>query len=169
MVPMIVDTRERGGRDWRPVMSMGPFRLWRLKPSAEVAASVLGPLESRVMDVVWGGRAELSVREVHGTLGGTVAYTTVMTTLDRLFKKGLLARRRQGRAFLYAATASREQLGRSLAGELVVGLLGHGREVTRPLLSSLVDAVGEQDRRLLDELDRLVREKRRQLQGGATG
>ena len=42
-------------------------------------------------------------------------------------------------------------------------LLGRGPEAAAPVLSSLVDSVGEKDRQLLDELDRLVREKRREL------
>ena len=52
----------------------------------------------------------LSVREVRSGLGDGLAYTTVMTTLDRLYKKGLLERQRDGRAFRYAARASREAL-----------------------------------------------------------
>lgn len=145
-------------------MTLGALRLWRFRPPHAVAAAAFGSLESRVMDVVWERAGEVSVRDVHVALGeSAVAYTTVMTTLDRLYKKGVLARRKEGRAFLYAAAASREQLGLTLARDLLAGLLGHGQEVTRPLLSSLVDAVGEQDRLLLDELDRMVRDKRRQL------
>ena len=86
-----------------------------------------------------------------------------MTTLDRLYKKGVLGRRKSGRAFVYRAAASRDQLEQSVAADVVEGLLGRGAETAQPLLSSLVDAVGARDRGLLDELERLVREKRRQL------
>ena len=55
-----------------------------------------------------GPRRACSVREVRRALGDGLAYTTVMTTLDRLFKKGLLERQRDGRAFRYATRTSRE-------------------------------------------------------------
>ena len=84
-----------------------------------------------------------------------------MTTMDRLFKKGLLARRKVGRAFVYAATATRDEMEGAVATELVQSLLQrHGSEPL-PILSSLVDAVSDRDRALLDELERLIREKRR--------
>ena len=85
-----------------------------------------------------------------------------MTTMDRLFKKGLLTRRKVGRAFVYAAAASREEVEGAVANELVQSLLQRDGEPL-PVLSSLVDAVSEQDRALLDELERLIREKRRAL------
>jgi predicted transcriptional regulator len=143
------------------------LRLWGFKPPREVATA-FGRLERQVMDVVW-QRGEVSVRDVHAEFGGTAAYTTVMTAMDRLYKKGVLARRKSGRAYVYAAAASQAQLEQSVATDLVAGLLGEGSESARPLLSSLVDAVGERDRVLLDELERLVREKRRQLRRGESG
>lgn len=136
--------------------------LWGFKRPRELAASAFGDLERQVMDVVW-ERGEVSVRDVLLCFGATVAYTTLMTTLDRLYKKGVLGRRKSGRAFVYRAATSRDQLEQSVAADLVEGLLGRGAETAQPLLSNLVDAVGARDRGLLDELERLVREKRRQL------
>jgi len=136
--------------------------LWGFKRPRELAASAFGALERQVMDVVW-ERGEVSVRDVVLCFGETVAYTTLMTTLDRLYKKGVLGRRKSGRAFVYRAAASRDQLEQSVAADVVEGLLGRGAETAQPLLSSLVDAVGARDRALLEELERLVREKRRQL------
>ena len=92
-------------------------------------------------------------------LGSSVAYTTIMTTMDRLFKKGLLAREKVGRAFVYRATATREELEGAVATELVQSLL-HRDGQPLPMLSSLVDAVSDRDRALLDDLERLIREKR---------
>jgi predicted transcriptional regulator len=84
-----------------------------------------------------------------------------MTTLDRLFKKGLLARRKIGRAFIYQATATRDELEGAVATELVQGLLQRDGGEALPILSSLVDAVSDRDRALLDDLERLIRQKRR--------
>ena len=123
---------------------------------------VLGPLEMQVMNVAWSvGRC--SVRDVVEKLNSRLAYTTVMTTLDRLFKKGLLEREKSERAFLYSPALSSQDWERRRAGDLVAGFLA-GPEPSRDLLlSSLVDAVGQHDAMLLDELEEKIRRKRREL------
>jgi predicted transcriptional regulator len=137
-----------------------PFLFWGFKSSREILESRLGVLERQVMSVVWKA-GEINVRQACELLGSSVAYTTVMTTMDRLFKKRLLARRKVGRAFVYAAAATRDQLEGAVASELVQSLLQQHGEEPLPLLSSLVDAVSDRDRALLDELERLIHEKRR--------
>lgn len=135
--------------------------LWGFRP-VEDALHGLGTLEHQALDAVWRlGRA--SVKDVRHALDDTPAYTTVMTVMDRLYKKGVLERELEGRAYVYSAPASSEQLQSSLVMGLLSRLLGRGREAASPVLSSLVDSVGEKDGQLLDELDRLVREKRREL------
>jgi len=135
--------------------------LWGFRP-ADDGAPVLGTLEREVMDAVW-RLGPATVHDVRAALDHRVAYTTVMTVLDRLYRKGVLERERQGRAYLYSAAASPDQLQSALALGLLARVLGRGREAASPILSSLVDTVGAGDRELLDELDRLVREKRRAL------
>src|SRR5580765_8677028 len=137
-----------------------PFLFWGFKSSREILESRLGVLERQVMSVVWNA-GELNVREACERLGSAVAYTTVMTTMDRLFKKRLLARRKVGRAFVYSAAASRDELEGAMATELVHSLLRRNSDEPLPILSSLVDAVSDRDRALLDDLERLIREKRR--------
>jgi predicted transcriptional regulator len=125
----------------------------------------LGHLETTVMESLWRQGAG-NVREVGARLGRPLAYTTVMTTLDRLFKKGLLERRKQDRAFVYSARYSRIQWQRKRAGEFLAGYLT-GPEPARDLLiSCLVDAAGEQDSALLDELEQKIRRKRQELLRG---
>ena len=137
-----------------------PFLFRGFKSSRELFESHLGTLEREVMAVVWKA-GEVNVREACERLDSSVAYTTVMTTMDRLFKKRLLERRKVGRAFVYTATATRDEMEGAVATELVQNLLQrHGGEPL-PLLSSLVDAVSDRDRALLDDLERLIREKRR--------
>jgi predicted transcriptional regulator len=111
------------------------------------------------MEEVWEEGGELSVRDVHTRLEARLAYTTVMTTMDRLYKKGLLERRKEGRAFLYSARLTRRQLALDAGAGVIRGLLDTEGE---PALSFLVDAVTDRDRELLDTLERLVREKKRQ-------
>jgi len=122
-------------------------------------AAALGALETQVMDQLWSHGGELRVRDVHAAFQARLAYTTVMTTMDRLYKKGLLERRREGRAFLYKARLTRQQFVLNAGAGLIRGLLESEGE---PALSFLVDAVTDRDRDMLDRLERVVREKKRQ-------
>jgi predicted transcriptional regulator len=127
--------------------------------------SSLGHLEREVMDIVW-RNDRVSVRDVRAQLARAVAYTTVMTTLDRLFKKGLLDRVREGRAFVYRAAHTRQDVEAAVASGLLRGLLESGAGGARPVLSNLVDVISDRDSALLDELEELVRQKRRQSRQG---
>lgn len=89
------------------------------------------------------------------------AYTTVMTTVDRLYKKGLLDRVAEGRAFRYTPRQSAEELQRFTAFESIRQLLGSD-DSSLPL-SYLVEALSAHDAQLLDELQVLVERKRREL------
>ena len=123
----------------------------------------LGPLEILVMETLW-LHGESNVRDVVERLERPLAYTTVMTTLDRLFKKGLLERRKAHRAFLYAPRLSRPQWEQKRAGDLVAGFLAS--EPSRHLLiSCLVEAVGQHDEALLEELEKKIRLRRKELSG----
>jgi predicted transcriptional regulator len=143
-------------------MKTAKFLLRGFKPPREVASHALGPLERQVLEEAW-GRGEVSVRDVFVSFEKRVAYTTLMTTLDRLFKKRLLGRRKEGRAFLYTATVSPDELEMGIREDLIDGLLG-GAHGVEPVLACIVDAVSERDSELLDELDRLIKEKRAQLE-----
>src|SRR5258708_16846846 len=82
----------------------------------------LGPLELTVMEILW-TQGESNVRDVAQKLDRPLAYTTVMTTLDRLFKKGLLTRRKSERAFLYSPLLSRPKWEQKRAGDLIACIL----------------------------------------------
>ncbi len=118
------------------------FFLRGFRRPSEVASLALGKLERQVLDQAW-QRGEVSVRDIYVAFDEQMAYTTLMTTLDRLYKKRLLDRR------------NRE--------DVIDGLLGGGAEGIEPVLACIVDTVSENDRQLLDELDRLVQEKKREL------
>jgi predicted transcriptional regulator len=122
---------------------------------------ILGPLEKRIFEEVW-SRKSLTVRElvVDGKL--QLAYTTIMTTLDRLYKKGLLDRAEEGRAFRYSARCAPADLPQLVA----VTRMRRWIEAAAPSslhLSCFVEAVSDHDIKLLDELRDLVELKRVQL------
>ena len=139
--------------------------LWspRWRDASDPLRAALGNLEREVMEVVWSD-GETTVRQVQQVLSRPVAYTTVMTTLDRLFKKGFVTRARAGRAFVYRALRTREETQAVLASGMVSGFFSSGAAV--PILSNLIDAVGSQDggAELLDTLEEMVRDKRRRLE-----
>ncbi|MFD1542816.1 BlaI/MecI/CopY family transcriptional regulator [Nonomuraea guangzhouensis] len=70
----------------------------------------LGELESTIMDRMWAIKGPASVRDVleHLLNDRTLAYTTVMTVMDKLHTKGLLKRKPIGRAYVYEAVSSKE-------------------------------------------------------------
>ncbi len=137
------------------------FLLRGFRRPAEVASLALGRLEREVLEQTW-DRGEVSVRDIYLGFGERIAYTTLMTTLDRLYKKQILIRRKDGRAFLYQAAFSREQFDHGIREDVIDGLFNDETGM-QPLLACIVDAVSERDRELLDELDRLVKEKKREL------
>src|ERR1043166_3845485 len=139
-------------------MKTSRFLLRGFRRPREIACFALGKLERQVLEETW-RLGEVSVRDIHRIFNEQIAYTTLMTTLDRLFKKKLLERRKDGRAFLYAPVVSREELDRGIKEDVVDGLLGHGADEVEPVLACIVDTISERDRELLDELDRLGQEK----------
>ena len=118
----------------------------------KVKAQPLGPLEAAVMRVLW-QTGTYSVRDLATALGDTHAYTTVMTTMDRLFKKGLLVRERAGAAFHYQAALTVTDFDRLLVAEAMGTIL---RRSGAPALSAFVDAAADIDERHLRDLEQLV-------------
>lgn len=119
-----------------------------------------------MLEAVWAHGAPATVRALH-TSFPDLAYTTLMTTLDRLHRKGVLERTKVGRAFAYRPRVARHEMELRLAAQSIEGIFG-GRErsALTPLLSCFVDVVGERDRRLLDDLEALLRAKRERLAKG---
>ncbi|MGH3352009.1 MAG: BlaI/MecI/CopY family transcriptional regulator [Nocardioides sp.] len=81
----------------------------------------MGPLEATIMQRMWSSDDPQSVRAIHDSLAEDrkIAYTTVMTVMDNLHRKGLLGRERQGRAYVYSPAATREEHTASLLGEVL--------------------------------------------------
>ncbi len=143
-------------------MKIPSFTLRGFKRPREVVGAALGRLEREVMELSW-HKGEISVRDVYLAFNERVAYTTLMTTLQRLHKKGVLDRRKQGRAFYYAPRFSPLEFEQGIARDLIAGLIGQAEDEVEPVLACIVDAVSEHDRAFLDALDRLIQEKRQEL------
>lgn len=137
-------------------MPKSELKLRGFKPARQVIEQVLGGLERQILGYLW-EHGEASVREVYEAFGRQAAYTTLMTTFDRLYKKGLFHRRKEGKAFLYSPRYTEKEFTEKLALDIIRGLLD---KMTEPTLSCFVDAVNEKDQHLLDELERIIHEKR---------
>jgi len=125
------------------------------------SATLLGPLERQIHRAVW-ARGTATVREVLEDGAIWQSYSTIMTTMDRLFRKGLLGRVLEGKAFRYSARYSPEEIERGAAMSGIRRLLGS--EYASLHLSYLVEAVSAKDEKLLDELQALVERQRAELQ-----
>lgn len=132
------------------------IRLWNNR------ASGFGHLEAEVMEIIWRHGAS-TVNDVAGKLARPLAYTTVMTTLDRLFKKGLLERQKCERAFVYSARISRRAWDRKQTGDFVAAFLNGPKSSGQLLISCLVEAAADHNQALLDDLEKTIRKKRREL------
>jgi predicted transcriptional regulator len=133
----------------------------RKRHDSSSALFTLGTLESEVLSIVCEGGGG-SVGEVRSKLSRNFAYTTVMTTLDRLYKKNLLERHKAGRRFLYAPRIFRraeEDLQTSQTSARNSHIL-----TLSPFVSYLLDAVGTYDETLLQELEKKIAIRRQQFE-----
>jgi predicted transcriptional regulator len=121
--------------------------------------SRLGEREREVLAVLW-QYGSATVQQVAAHLSVALAYTTVMTTLDRLFKKGFAQREKQERAFLYSAAITKEDMERRRASVLVHHFFERSSSQQKLLVSHLVDAVDHYDTQLLDQLEDEIRSTR---------
>ena len=78
-----------------------------------------GDLEAAIMDVVWAAGAPVRVREVADRLNRDrpLAFNTVQTVMENLYRKGWLARSKDGRAYLYVAGRTRDEYAAGLLAE----------------------------------------------------
>lgn len=123
-----------------------------------IAKISVGELERDVLEVLWCEARDLSVHDVTAALRGkSLAYTTVLTVLVRLFEKGLLVRVKDGRAFLYAPKVTREAFAAQRALDV---LSARGRSPDRGMLLAFLDSAEEEDPAILDRLTTLLAERR---------
>lgn len=111
----------------------------------------MGSLESDVLDSLWRSDRPLTPAEVLEDLGAELAYTTVMTILSRLWRKGLVERSKQGRAFAYRPVVSEAELAASRMRSALAAASDR-----RATMSRFVDGLNKREaaalRALLEEL-----------------
>lgn len=129
---------------------------------SEARQSPFGPLEWRVLSALWDRNSPASVRDLQPDFTD-IAYTTLMTTMDRLHRKEMLTRTKLGRAFFYRPRFTRPEYESARAAEALSVALDGDSAAVGSLLSFFVEAVGNRDQDLLDDLEALVRTRRSEL------
>ena len=118
-----------------------------------------GELEAAIMDRVWSAGQPLLVREIREGLRPErePAYNTVLTVVEILYRKGWLKREKDGRAYRYRATVSRE--------DYTAGLMGEALEASPDRVAALRSFVGRIDPAEARELRRMLDQELRQGDG----
>jgi predicted transcriptional regulator len=114
-----------------------------------------GELEADVLAALWRANEPLTPGEVREHLGSTLAYTTVMTILTRLYEKGSVTRRRVGRAFVYTPAFAQAELAAAQMRNLLDN--GHDRE---EVLARFVGSLSSDEERTLADLLRRAARRR---------
>ncbi len=135
----------------------------RVRPEQTGIRALLFDLEADIMETVWAHKWDLfTVAQVHAELERQrdIAYTTVMTTVDRLFGKQLLTRTRQGKRYDYRPVMTREEFCRAMAHEVFESLPDLSRETALELVVERLNHAGDDE---LARLQALIRAKRKEL------
>lgn len=136
------------------------FQMNHFRPGAGGSASVLGPLESTVLNALWDIDTAATVTDVVGRLasqGLAVHYSSAKTTLNTLVSKGYAKKRAIGRANAFAANVSRAEFEARVVQGVVGGLM---RNYRNPLLSHLAEQLAHDDASL-EEFRQLLERHRR--------
>ena len=127
----------------------------------------LGPLEANVMEAIWGSRkTPITVREIHDALKKTknLAYTTVMSTMDRLFEKNLLDRKiekgRGGLYYVYWPALEKQSFQKSAVREVLSSLIDNFGEVVANCLVDETSLNEEERKTLKDQLNKNITKKK---------
>ena len=117
--------------------------------------AILGELETQIMEILWGAGKQWSVRSVHEELLNKrpLAYTTVMTVLDNLHRKGYVERVMRGRAYQYRPAFTRSRASAEAMREILQGA-GDREAALLHFVTSVSDAESELLRSALERRDR---------------
>jgi predicted transcriptional regulator len=139
----------------------------RFQPQEGAPSGALGPLEAAVMEAVW-SRGGATLGEIHSDLGGRerLAFNTVATAAERLFRKGLLEKERAGRAHRWSARVSRHEFAAEVSRQVSRGLV---TEFGTVAVAEFVDALDTLKPDELALLESLARKARRRHGAGLRG
>lgn len=118
----------------------------------------LGELEMAVLEYLW-SHGEFDANSLHSSLGKTrgISHNTIQSTLERLFKKKLLTRKKVSRAYIYKASIARDELLSRMIDDVINTISKDNKE---GMLSAFVEIAARTDDTHLDRLEQLINEYR---------
>ena len=122
---------------------------------------IFGELEAKLMSAVW-ELEQANVQDVIDHLGGDLNYKTTMTVLNRMTAKGVLKRHKSGRAYVYVATASKEDLMAGVFDQMVRGMFND--DFRQIALAQLIETAETLDPKLLDDISSLIQQRKQNAQ-----
>lgn len=128
-------------------------------PNKKGLRKILGDLETDIMEIIW-KKGDLTVRQIYEIFQKKrySAYTTVMTVMSRLADKGLLEKIKQGNAFVYRATTTRDEFTKSTLQKVINELV---KDFATPAINQFLDSMENVDPDKMEELSRLIEQKRK--------
>jgi len=144
------------------------YRVSQYNIEGEQLEAFLGPLEANVIEAIWTSKKKpVSVREIYETLkkNTKIAYTTVMSTMNRLYEKGLLDRRiergKGGLYYVYWPKLEKQNFQKSAVREVISSLLKNFGEIVTSCLIEESATSEEELKALREQLEKILKEKRK--------
>lgn len=146
-------------------MRRGAAKISQYNIEGEELQAFLGPLETSIIEVMWGSKQPLTVRDVYEKLRRRkrIAYTTVMTTMDRLYEKGLLDRRvekgRGGVLYVYWPKFEEHSFKKSAVHEVLNSLMENFGDIVASYLVERLSSDEKEFKDLKEKLEKALRRK----------
>jgi len=144
------------------------YRVSQYNIKGEQIEAFLGPLEANVIEAIWTSKKKpVTVREIYETLKKKtkIAYTTVMSTMNRLYDKGLLDRRiergKGGLFYVYWPKLEKHNFEKSAVREVISSLLKNFGEIVTSSFIEEATTSEEELKALREQLDKILKEKRK--------
>jgi predicted transcriptional regulator len=131
------------------------------RPTKKGLGCALGDLEKDIMNILW-SRKEATGKEILSELRRTksTAITTVLTVLDRLVNKSMVAKNKGNSAYIYSPVLTKDEFTDKVSQEVIKGVIDIS---SSSAIASFVDVLAETDPSELDRLARLVEKKKEEM------
>lgn len=146
-------------------MRRGAAKISQYNIEGKEIQAFLGPLETSIIEVMWSAKQPLTVRDVYERLRRRkrIAYTTVMTTMDRLYEKELLDRRvekgRGGVLYVYWPKFEEHSFKKSAVHEVLNSLVENFGDIVASYLVERISSEEKEFKDLRDKLEKALRRK----------
>jgi len=144
------------------------YRISKYNVEGEQLEAILGPLEADIIEAIWASKkTPVTVREIYETLKQQtkIAYTTVMSTMNRLYEKGLLDRRiekgKGGLYYVYWPKLGKQNFKKSAVRQVISSLVKNFGEIVTSCLIEEAASNEDEMKALREQLDKILKEKRK--------